>query len=93
MKKSVLFFAFFLFAVAIGLGIYSSQSTKMSSNFVSLNIEALADNHGGNADHVKCFNVYNTCWFWNCSKIYRCGQPCTTEKADSWSDEGICHFD
>ena len=42
MKKIVLFFAFFLIAVAIGLGIYGSQNETQNSDLLRQNIEALS---------------------------------------------------
>ena len=75
-----------MFNVNIG-----SKSSKLSD--ISLtNVEALAegDEAGGSSGTFTCYSRFNNCWFWDCSTIYRCGNPCTTESADDWGDIGQC---
>ena len=50
MKKVVLFFGIVIFALALGLGIYSNQHSPKPSGLLALNIEALAEGHGGEGE-------------------------------------------
>ena len=42
MKRIVIISAIFIFAAAIGIGIYSSQNTTKGSDLINQNLEALA---------------------------------------------------
>lgn len=59
------------------------------SDLLLENSDALADNED-NSGTYTCYSTYNNCWFWNCSTIYRCGNPCTDASADDYSDQGTC---
>ena len=47
---------------------------------------------GSGGPGTTCYDVYNNCWFYNCSTIYRCrpNGTCTTVSADDWSDSDSC---
>lgn len=46
---------------------------KKLSILANANIEALGQiESGGATTGVKCYSTYNSCWFWNCEKIWRC---------------------
>ena len=57
------------------------------------NVEALAGNESGAVTgEVKCYDTYNSCWFWNCEHIWRCdANDCYDVKCDAKSDEGKCY--
>ncbi|MCY4778298.1 NVEALA domain-containing protein [Sphingobacterium sp. UT-1RO-CII-1] len=55
------------------------------------NVEAIAQGEtGGSSGTFTCYSTYNNCLFWDCSTIYRCGNPCQNASADSWSNQGTC---
>jgi len=66
------------------------SKTNGMSDVKLANVEALADTEGGSSGTFTCYSTYNDCWFWNCTTIYRCGNPCTDAKADSYGDIGQC---
>ena len=65
--------------------------TDGTFEFRLANIEVLAQTEGGSSGTFKCYSTYNNCWFWNCSTIYRCGNPCSDVSADSYGDMGDCN--
>jgi len=94
MKKKILatVVAVAIAAVAvINMDLVSSRKQEALSAVHLANIEALAQGEsGGSSGMFTCYSTYNNCWFWNCSTIYRCGNPCETARADSWYDQGTC---
>ena len=88
-KKLIIGLAFIAVA-AIAAWNVSENSNKYGLSDLSLaNVEALA-NREGSSDSVTCYSVFSECWIFGCSKIYRCGMPCVDERADHWSEPGIC---
>lgn len=70
-----------------------SISKENKSDLLLKNVFVIAQAQlegGGSAKVWRCYATYNSCWFWNCSTIYRCGSPCTTVSADSYSDWDAC---
>lgn len=68
MKKILLSSVIFLFAAAIGLGIYTNQSVPKESNLIAQNVEALADYEPGSGmgwpfEVRRLVNSGLTCWF------------------------------
>jgi len=41
---------------------------------------------------VTCYSIYDSCWFWNCTQIYRCtpNNGCYSVSADSWGQHYSC---
>jgi hypothetical protein len=68
------------------------RSKENSSDILLKNVFAIAQAQaeGGSSGTWTCYSTYNNCWFWNCSTIYRCGNPCTSVSADDWSNNGVC---
>ena len=80
MKKIVIISAIFIFAAAIGLGIYSNQNETKGSDLISFNIEALADTKGGMAN--RCCPIWNVSWtdevIFSVPPAYKRTKNCTT---------------
>jgi len=78
-------------AVAVVNVHFANKSESSLSALHMANVEALAQGEsGGSSGTFTCYSTYNNCWFWDCSTIYRCGNPCETARADAWSDQGTC---
>ena len=69
-----------------------SKSKENKNDLLLKNVFAIAQAQaeGGSAKVWRCWATYSSCWFWNCSTIYRCGNPCTSVSADSYSDWDAC---
>lgn len=92
MKKKILGAVSLMAIVAMAaFSININADTSDMSALTLSNVEALASGEsGGDSGTFTCYSTYNNCWFWDCSTIYRCGNPCTTATADEWSDQGVC---
>ncbi len=82
-------------ALLAGYGISKSvnNSSTELSELTLANVEALAigEGAGGGSSSVTCFNVYDDCWFWGCTIIYRCHiNNCYTVSSDKHSILGEC---
>lgn len=91
-KKNLFLSCLFIVITMFSLAINIRVSQKNGTNYLLLeNVEALASSEtGGSSGTFTCYSTYNNCWFWNCSTIYRCGNPCTDATADDYSDSGTC---
>jgi hypothetical protein len=76
-------FVFLLFA---GLNFGSQPDGEFYGKEVALE-HAIAGSGG-----VQCYSTYDSCWFWNCTQIYRCapGGSCYSVSADVWGGSGSC---
>ena len=91
MKKTKTLFSIAIFACITAIGYTTYDDTTMNDAEILMltNIEALALNEDQSGTY-KCASAYNTCWWFNCSKIYRCGNPCTDQSSDSYTLDGHC---
>jgi hypothetical protein len=95
MKRIKMFFMclFAVAMIAVGVTVFNFNLNAQGDGLSDLalaNIEALAQNEGGSSGSFTCYSTYSECWIFGCSKIYRCGNPCSDARADSWSDNGTC---
>lgn len=69
-----------------------SKSNDNKNDLLLENVLAIsqAQAEGGNSSGYRCWAEYNNCWFFGCTHIQICGQPCVEKTADSWSGENTC---
>ena len=93
MKRPLKVIAATMFMVALGYGVATNSKVSELSSLVNLSalssVSAQGET-GGSSSSWTCFSTYSHCWFWRCSSIYYCGNPCTSVSADDWNLRGIC---
>ena len=94
-KRPLKIIAAAMFMVALGYGVATNSKVSELSSFI--NLSALSsvsaqgeEGGGGSSGSWPCFSTYSYCWFWRCSSIYYCGNPCTSVSADDWDLRGTC---
>jgi hypothetical protein len=86
------FFGVIILSVILLINLNWSIVKKGNSDLLLKNVLAIeqARAEEGSSKVWRCWATYSSCWFWNCSTIYRCGNPCTTVSVDSYSDWDAC---
>lgn len=88
--KKIIFIFILINGIISGIFIAKNTLPATYSDLLLENLDALAKDNEDNSGSYTCYSTFNNCWFWNCSTIYRCGNPCEDASADAYSDKGSC---
>ena len=70
-----------------------SKTNNIKNELLLSNVLAISQaqaGEGGSSSGYRCWSEWNGCWFFGCTHITVCGQPCYEKTADSWSGENTC---